>query len=88
MSAPSLDAAINAALSDHDLVIVTPEGDRLSATGWRIGSSSGGATAAALEEVGARVDVAMKTLEAAEGARADARHSTRRSQQSGVHRSA
>ncbi|MGB0728636.1 MAG: chromosome segregation protein SMC [Ilumatobacteraceae bacterium] len=73
VNAPSLDAAINAALSHHDLVIVTPEGDRLSATGWRIGSSSGGATAAALEEVGARVDVAMKTLEVVEGARADAR---------------
>ena len=73
VSAPSLDAAIDAALSHHDLVIVTPAGDRLSATGWRIGSSSAGATVAALEEVGARVNVAMKTLEAAKTARAGAR---------------
>jgi len=73
VSATSLDDAIDTALAHQDLVVVTQDGDRLSATGWRIGSSSGGATAAALEEVGARVEAAMQVRDAAEQLRVEAR---------------
>ena len=73
VSAPTLDAAIDAALAHHDLVVVTQEGDRLSSTGWRIGSSSGGATAAALEEVSARVHAAIENRDSAERSRLEAR---------------
>ena len=73
VSAPNLDAAIDAALAHHDLVVVTRDGDRLSSTGWRIGSSSGGATAAALEEVAGRVQSAIDIRDVSERTRADAR---------------
>lgn len=73
VSAPTLDAAIDAALAHPDLVVVTQDGDRLSSTGWRIGSTSGGATAAALDEVAARVQSAIESRDAAERARVDAR---------------
>jgi chromosome segregation ATPase len=73
VSAPTLDAAIDAALAHPDLVVVTQDGDRLSSTGWRIGSTSGGATAAALDEVAVRVQSAIESRDAAERARVDAR---------------
>jgi chromosome segregation protein len=73
VSAPTLDAAIDTALAHQDLVVVTQDGDRLSSTGWRIGSSSGGATAAALEEVSARVAAATQARDAAEQGRLEAR---------------
>jgi chromosome segregation protein len=43
-------AAVDAALNDPDLVVVTAEGDRCGPTGWRLGAGGPGATAAALEE--------------------------------------
>ncbi|MDP4705763.1 MAG: hypothetical protein NWR75_04410, partial [Ilumatobacteraceae bacterium] len=43
-------AAVDAVMSDPRLVAVTPEGDRFTTTGWRIGVAGGGATGAALED--------------------------------------
>ena len=43
-------AAVDAVMSDPRLVAVTPQGDRFTTTGWRIGVAGGGATAAALED--------------------------------------
>ena len=37
-------AAVDAVMSDPRLVAVTPEGDRFTTTGWRIGVAGGGAT--------------------------------------------
>ena len=60
-----LDSAIDLALSDPSVVVVTRTGDRLGRRGWRIGASGSGATAAAL-------DVAQRADTAAEAALADA----------------
>jgi chromosome segregation protein len=43
-------AAVDAVMTDPRLVAVTPEGDRFTTTGWRIGVAGGGATGAALED--------------------------------------
>lgn len=43
-------AAVDAVMSDPRLVAVTPEGDRFTTTGWRIGVAGGGATGAALDD--------------------------------------
>ena len=60
-------AAFDVVASDPSVVVVTRDGDRFSASGWRIGSSGGGATAAALEEAVQRAQAASAEL-----ARADA----------------
>ena len=43
-------AAVDAAIAHPDLIVVTREGGRFGATGWRVGTASTGATGAALEE--------------------------------------
>ncbi len=43
------EAAITVALESPAATVVTLEGDRFSATGWRVGAGRGGATRAALE---------------------------------------
>ena len=63
-----LDAAVDAALSHPDAVVVTGNGDRFASTGWRIGAASGGATASALIEAAEQADVSTARLVAAEAA--------------------
>ena len=48
--APSWSAAVDLALTHPTAVVVTNDGDRFAAGGWRLGVAGGGATAAALEE--------------------------------------
>ena len=48
-------AAVDAALNDPDLTIVTRDGDRCGPRGWRLGAGGPGATAAALEEAEAAI---------------------------------
>ena len=44
------EEAIDLSLERDDLVVVTPEGDRFAATGWRVRSSTSVVTAAAVED--------------------------------------
>ncbi len=44
------EEAIELSLERDDLVVVTPEGDRFAATGWRVRSSTSVVTAAAVED--------------------------------------
>ena len=44
------EEAIDLSLARDDLIVVTPDGDRFAATGWRVRSGSGVVTAAAVEE--------------------------------------
>ena len=44
------EEAIDLSLERDDLIVVTPEGDRFAATGWRVRSSTSVVTAAAVEE--------------------------------------
>jgi chromosome segregation protein len=62
------EAALDLALADPSLVVVTRDGDRFAMSGWRTGVGSAGATGAALEEARAKVAVL-----AADVARARAR---------------
>ncbi|MEY2958811.1 MAG: chromosome partition protein, partial [Actinomycetota bacterium] len=66
---PTVDEAIEVALADPDIVVVTPAGDRFAANGWRIGAAAGGATAAALSDAELRAEAAR--LELAEAAEAE-----------------
>jgi chromosome segregation protein len=61
------EEAIDLSLARDDLVVVTPEGDRFAATGWRVRSATSVVTAAAVEEAEQR---AAEAVHAAEGARA------------------
>jgi len=72
-------AAVDAALNDPDLTVVTRDGDRCGSAGWRLGAGGPGATAAALDEAEAALLVAEERLTsdqaihaAAEAARAAA----------------
>ena len=60
--------AVDQAIAHPDAVVVTRDGDRFSATGWRIGMAGSGATRAALDEATAHVDEAAEALAAATGA--------------------
>ena len=62
------EEAIDLSLARDDLVVVTPEGDRFAATGWRVRSGTGVVTAAAVEEARRGAEEAAA---AAELARAD-----------------
>ncbi|MCU1494243.1 MAG: smc, partial [Acidimicrobiaceae bacterium] len=55
-----LDAALDASLAMPDHVVVTPEGDRLSRHGWRLGAGRAGATRAALDAARARAESARQ----------------------------
>jgi len=61
------EEAIDLSLERDDLVVVTPEGDRFAATGWRVRSQSNVVTAAAVEEAQQR---AAEAAAAADEARA------------------
>jgi chromosome segregation protein len=68
-----LDAAVDAALAHPAAVFVTPGGDRLAPTGWRVGAAAGGATAAALDDARRRATTAADQLATAEQALIEAR---------------
>ena len=59
----TLADAIDLAIANPQLVVVTIDGDRFGATGWRVGVASGGATASALEEAQERLGIATADLE-------------------------
>jgi len=52
------EEAIDLSLARDDLVVVTPEGDRFAATGWRVRSGTGVVTAAAVDEAHRRAEEA------------------------------
>ncbi len=56
------DEALDLAIGNPLAVVVTSAGDRFAPTGWRIGASGGGATAAALEEAQERSAMAATEL--------------------------
>nr|WP_158412211.1 chromosome segregation protein SMC [Ilumatobacter nonamiensis] len=67
-----MPAALDAAITHPDAVIVTEAGDRFGLSGWRIGAAGSGATAAALDEAQALADGASSRLEIADAALATA----------------
>ena len=59
------EEAIDLSLARDDLVVVTPEGDRFAATGWRVRSSTGVVTATAVEEARRKAEEAAVAAELA-----------------------
>ena len=59
------EEAIDLSLERDDLIVVTPEGDRFAATGWRVRSSTSVVTAAAVEDAQRRATEAAETADAA-----------------------
>ena len=57
-----LDEAAAAAAAHPDAIIVTPAGDHLRSSSWRVSAAAGGITAAALEEAQARRAAAERSL--------------------------
>ncbi len=67
------EEAIDLSLARDDLVVVTPEGDRFAATGWRVRSATGVVTAAAVEEARRRAADAAAVAELARANLAESR---------------
>ena len=67
------EEAIDLSLARDDLVVVTPEGDRFAATGWRVRSAAGVVTKAAVEEAQRRAEEAAVAAELAKANLTDAR---------------
>ena len=59
------EEAIDLSLARDDLVVVTPEGDRFAATGWRVRSATSVVTAASVEEARRRAEDAAAAAELA-----------------------
>jgi chromosome segregation protein len=59
--AADLDDALHQLASRPAAVVVTRDGDRLAPSGWRVGGTAVGATAAAVEEARARAGAAKQT---------------------------
>jgi len=59
------EEAIDLSLARDDLVVVTPQGDRFAATGWRVRSATSVVTAAAVEEARRRAEEAAAAAELA-----------------------
>ena len=59
------EEAIDLSLARDALVVVTPEGDRFAATGWRVRSATSVVTAASVEEARRRAEEAAATAELA-----------------------
>ncbi len=55
-------AAVDTVLAHPEAVVVTRDGDRFGAQGWRVGEASAGATGAALEEATGRAQAAHAEL--------------------------
>jgi chromosome segregation protein len=66
-------SAVDLSLSDPTTVVVTAEGDRFGASGWRLGVAGGGATAAALDEATDRARSAAESSQDATAALSAAR---------------
>jgi chromosome segregation protein len=69
-----VEAAVEAALSNPNAVVVTEAGDRFAPSGWRVGAAAGGATAAALDEARHTQTAAAGALAAADLRLTEARH--------------
>ncbi len=67
------EEAIDLSLARGDLVVVTPEGDRFAATGWRVRSGTGVVTAVAVEDAQRHADEAATAAELAKTRLTDAR---------------
>ncbi|HEY1443740.1 MAG TPA: chromosome segregation protein SMC, partial [Acidimicrobiales bacterium] len=67
------EEAIDLSLARDDLVVVTPEGDRFAATGWRVRSGAGVVTKAAVEEARRRAEEAAAAAELAKAVLTEAR---------------
>jgi chromosome segregation protein len=67
------EEAIDLSLERDDLVVVTPEGDRFAATGWRVRSSTSVVTAAAVEDAQQRATDAAAAADAARAELAQSR---------------
>ncbi len=59
------EEGIDLSLARDDLVVVTADGDRFAATGWRVRSSAGVVTAAAVEDARGRAEEAAAAAELA-----------------------
>lgn len=65
-----VDAAIDVIVARPTAVVVTPDGDRLGATGWSVGAATvGGVTAAALDDARRHAELAAVQLDQADAAR-------------------
>ena len=70
----SWEQALPVALANPDLIVVTPDGDRLDGRGaWHAGGTAIGATPAAAEDAHRRAAAAAETRDRAEGALGEAR---------------
>ena len=67
------EEAIDLSLARDDLVVVTPEGDRFAATGWRVRSATSVVTAASVEEARRRAEDAANAAEVARAQLAESR---------------
>ncbi len=67
------EEAIDLSLARDDLVVVTPEGDRFAATGWRVRNAAGVVTKAAVEEAQRRAEETAAASELAKAALTEAR---------------
>jgi chromosome segregation protein len=67
------EEAIDLSLARDDLVVVTPEGDRFAATGWRVRSATSVVTAVAVEEAQGRAAEAAAAADVARAQLSDAR---------------
>ncbi len=67
------EEAIDLSLARDDLVVVTPEGDRFAATGWRVRSTTSVVTAASVEEAQRRAEDAAAAAELARAHLAESR---------------
>jgi len=67
------EEAIDLSVARDDLIVVTTEGDRFAASGWRVRSSAGVVTAAAVDDARVRADEAAAAAELARAALTEAR---------------
>ena len=74
-------SAVDGAIAHPEATIVTDDGDRFGRTGWRLGASGGGATAAALEEAVEKATLAATDLERTDAALAAAKRELHDSRQ-------
>ncbi|MFM8266944.1 MAG: hypothetical protein ACKOA2_02880, partial [Ilumatobacteraceae bacterium] len=79
--AASWTEAVDLSLGDPTLVVVTDDGGRFGSSGWRIGATLAGATAAALDEARDRATAANTELARVDDALAAARGALERARQ-------